>query len=312
MKQMFLILALVTSGNCILVLVNTVPRSIAMRASSKSNQDEPPLKLDQIEDFIKNETPDTAIAAKVKQRGISFELTECHLQKLRELARLHKRGAEIGATIQALREKKSELKFEEPVPSACPSDSDTSRYGFEKEGEILWKKQKEDEKSRAVIDLKQSPKGIARAGCHSLRLIVDLVGEHPNNSKGEAYVNLSDPIDLENVDISVRVRYPKAAVGNPSFPNGAQVFVKDKNYNGEYGTWLAFDEDLAGKWVELKLKPSKNGADVGFMKPGFDPTKIMMVGIQIAAGGGSTACYSGPIYIDAINWQEKAGKPEGK
>lgn len=313
MKQMFLILALFTGGSCILALVNTSPRSIAMTAHSKFSQDEPSLKLDQIEGFIKNETPDTAIAAKIKQRGVSFEVTECRLQRLRELAMLHEKGPGVEATIQALRDKKGNLKFEEPsVSPTCSPDLDSPKYGFEKKLDIFWEPEEKDNESRAVIDMNQSLKGMAYAGCYSLRLVVDLVGGHSNNSKGAVYVNLGSPIDLENVDITVRMRYLEDAVGDVHKPNGAQVFVKDKKDKGEYGTFFPFKRRFAsaGQWVELTLKPTKNAADVSHMDPGFNPQIISAVGVQIAAGGKSKACYSGPIYVDSVDWKAVTTKSQ--
>jgi hypothetical protein len=38
------------------------------------------------------------------------------------------------------------------------------------------------------------------------------------------------------------------------------------------------------------------------MDPGFDPTKIVSVGVKIAAGSGSTATYPGSVYLDEIRW----------
>jgi hypothetical protein len=38
------------------------------------------------------------------------------------------------------------------------------------------------------------------------------------------------------------------------------------------------------------------------MEPGFDPSQIIAVGLKLGAGGGSTAVYQGPIYVDAVNW----------
>jgi len=35
--------------------------------------------------------------------------------------------------------------------------------------------------------------------------------------------------------------------------------------------------------------------------PGFDPSHIALVGLKIGIGTGSSASYSGPIYLDALN-----------
>jgi len=47
---------------------------------------------------------------------------------------------------------------------------------------------------------------------------------------------------------------------------------------------------------------SNSVAENGYMEQGFDPRQIIAVGIKIGAGGGSTAVYQGPIYVDAVDW----------
>jgi hypothetical protein len=38
------------------------------------------------------------------------------------------------------------------------------------------------------------------------------------------------------------------------------------------------------------------------MEPGFDPNQIISVGVKMGVGGGSTATYKGPIFIDGVDW----------
>lgn len=151
---------------------------------------------------------------------------------------------------------------------------------------------------------------MAKFGCYSSALIVDLTGGDENRSKGEAYVDmLSDPpagekapLDLEGVTITIWMYVPRDAVGDPSKPNGAQMFVRDENLKSEYGSWF----DLSGhtdEWVSLRLTPSRQTPPMGCMDEGFDPQNIIAVGVRVGAGTGSTATYSGPIYVDGIDWE---------
>jgi hypothetical protein len=149
----------------------------------------------------------------------------------------------------------------------------------------------------------------AKFGCYSLELTVDLAGGHENKSKGEAYIDMrfypptaiGVPANLEGVPIIVWVYVPEHAAGDPEKPNGIQVFVKDQDWKAEYGTWF----NLLGytdKWVPVQLTPSRTAPSNGFMDPGFDPTKIIVVGVKIGTGTNSTATYTGPIYVDGVNW----------
>jgi hypothetical protein len=184
---------------------------------------------------------------------------------------------------------------------------DPSQYGFENEIEIWAARTHGD--SQAVSTIGQSKKGTAKFGCYSLELVVDLAGGHKSKSKGEAYVDINRfppsgitaPINLEGIQITAWVYMPNAAVGDRNNPNGVQVFVKDQNGKGEYGSW--FDSlDYTDRWIPIRLIPSKEPPQNGFMDNGFDPTKIVEVGIKIGAGANSTATYAGPIYVDGVNW----------
>jgi hypothetical protein len=82
-------------------------------------------------------------------------------------------------------------------------------------------------------------------------------------------------------------------------PNGFQVFVKDSEYRGEYGTWHNITEE---EWFPVTLTVSATKPRGGWIARDFDPTQIIMIGLKMGAGDGSIAQYQGPIYIDAIDW----------
>lgn len=191
-----------------------------------------------------------------------------------------------------------------PTPT-CPLDS--SKYGFE-EKDVFWVAQTYED-SQAVTSVAQSERKMARFGCYSLKLSVDLVGGHNNKSKGETYVDMRyfapagvrAPVNLAGVEITAWVFVPGAAAGDPSKPNGVQVFVKDESFKNEYGTWFNLP-GYTDRWIPIRLTPSKTPPPDGFMNPGFDPAKIIVVGVKIGAGTNSTTTYSGPIYVDGVNW----------
>jgi serine/threonine protein kinase len=188
--------------------------------------------------------------------------------------------------------------------SATPCPLDSSKYGFEQSTE-KWVKQIFQD-SQAVAAVKQS-KERAKFGCYSLELTVDLIGNDPQQSKGEAFVDLisppsiNAPVNLEGVEITIWAYVPRKAAGDSNHPSGIQVFVKDREKRSEYGSWL----NLTGntdKWVPVRLTPSKEMPPDGHKDQGFDPTNLVAVGLKISAGTNSTATYSGPIYVDGVSW----------
>ena len=142
---------------------------------------------------------------------------------------------------------------------------------------------------------------------------MDLVGgNHESHSKGEAFVDLrtnpptgmnkSDFYDLTDQTITCWVYAPTGSGGAPDSLNGFQIFVKDAGDKSEYGTWHNIEQE--NTWFPITLTPSTQGSGGVFIDPGFDPARIVRLGVLIGAGGRSTdqVKYSGPIYIDACNW----------
>jgi hypothetical protein len=107
------------------------------------------------------------------------------------------------------------------------------------------------------------------------------------------------PLDLSNQTITMWVYAPTGAIGDATKPNGLQIFVKDRLWNGSYSTWTNVVEN---EWVQLSFTVSNAVAENGYMEQGFDPRQIIAVGVKMAAGAGSTVPYKGPIYLDAVDW----------
>jgi hypothetical protein len=181
------------------------------------------------------------------------------------------------------------------------------RYGFE-EQPLTWKRQYQGD-SAGVASVARSTDQ-ARTGSFSLKLLMDLDGDDlKKRSKGEVFVEIEQQ-NLEGKEISVWVYVPDwEAIGDPSKPNGIQVFAKDVNWNGEYGTWWNIEGEDIGKWRKYILIPSKQEPEGGYMAEGFDPTQIRSIGLKIGVGGGSKAKYGGAIYIDDVDWP---GEPKEK
>jgi serine/threonine protein kinase len=193
------------------------------------------------------------------------------------------------------------------VVQITPCAPDPSRFGFE-ESDEKWGKQKAGD-SQAVTAITRSPKK-AKFGCHALELSVDLVGEHPNKSKGEAAIDLLNfppagvkaPLNLEGAEITVWVFAPRLAAGNPSHPNGLQLFVKDLAGKSLYSGWVNLT-DIVESWSPVTLVPGKEPPPSGYMDKGFNPRSLTQIGLKIGSGANSSATYSGPIYLDGVSWR---------
>jgi hypothetical protein len=201
-----------------------------------------------------------------------------------------------------------------PSPTANPASSlmacnFRSLYSFESGTMMGWKPQTVNG-NRAVLQVKQSTE-LVRSGRGSLELQVELRGGDENNSSGEAFVDLSlnpppglrAPLNLENIPIVIWVYVPETAIGNPQIPNGVQVFVKDQEFRSQYGEWRNLTDNIdTDTWIAVILTPTKTPSPMIETDAGFDPSSIILVGIKIGIGTGSTATYTGSIWIDDVCW----------
>jgi hypothetical protein len=200
-----------------------------------------------------------------------------------------------------------------PTPTSTLRPQPAKRFSFEP-GTMGWLPQGGVEDTQAVTDVAQSTIR-AWSGWASLVLEVNLIGgDHPTNSKGEAFVDMRynlptgtttpAPYDLTGTTITCWVYAPPGSAGDANSPNGFQVFVKDKSFKSEYGTWENIAPEREGTWFQISLTSGTQVPPGGYMDPEFDPTRIVLLGVKIGAGGKSTdqMRYTGPVYIDACDW----------
>lgn len=147
--------------------------------------------------------------------------------------------------------------------------------------------------------------GDAAMGSCSLQLNAQLQAQHGNFSKGEAFIELSDPFNFTGETITCFVYAPnEEAKGPANSPNGAQLFVKngeDEGFSSEYSSWFNLDQ---GGWIEIRLTPSNSAPPGGFMSEDFNPSNVVKIGVKIGTGGQTSSEYSynGPFYLDNCSW----------
>lgn len=155
------------------------------------------------------------------------------------------------------------------------------------------------EKPSACLGLDRS-KAVARRGRHSLELDMDLDGSKPELASAEVWLDLRQQKDVELAHrrVSAWVYTPAQALGDPEHPNGFQLFVKDEHWRSQYGSWV---NAVADEWTRVELVVGE-ASDPGSIDAGFDATLVTTLGLKVSVGGGSHAVYTGPVYIDSVDW----------
>ncbi|MCL5264588.1 MAG: glycoside hydrolase TIM-barrel-like domain-containing protein [Chloroflexi bacterium] len=150
-------------------------------------------------------------------------------------------------------------------------------------------------------------------GSGSLEIDVDLVGDDPANQRraGETFINLlihplqdrpSDcsigPVDLAGARLSAKVYAPYGSSGDPSSPNTLQLFVRDESMRSFFGIPTFFGEN---QWNDVTAVVPRSA-------PGFDPTRVAVVGLRIDSN--SSARFAGKIWLDEFDWDSGSIHPK--
>jgi len=184
---------------------------------------------------------------------------------------------------------------------------DPSRYHFET-GKQGWQNQQGAGNFNACINVAWST-NFVKKGHLSLRMDMHIIPGNSTYDNGEAFVDMANtppdpqgsefvPIALSNVKVTNWVYCPTGAIGDPSKPNGIQIFFKDINWKSWYGPW---NNVVENQWV--KYTNIIGITTPGYVDSGFNGNLIRAIGVKMGGGGGSTKTYDGPIYIDAIYWE---------
>ena len=125
---------------------------------------------------------------------------------------------------------------------------------------------------------------------------LNLIADDTNYSKGEMYLDLrydipglayQAPINMQGEEISFLIQLDDNFDYNPNYPPKIQVFAKDDNWNSQYG--MPIEVIRTGSWLEVSLIPTEDDIHLGFTDPGFDPTKITMIGLRVTANDNAPA-----------------------
>ncbi|MBF0215990.1 MAG: hypothetical protein HQL30_03235 [Candidatus Omnitrophica bacterium] len=137
-------------------------------------------------------------------------------------------------------------------------------------------------------------------------LNADMAAGSETNNDGEVYIDLrydlagsgyvyEGPLDLLDKELKFRVKAPAGFIGDGIHSSWAQVFVKDENYNYEYGNYVNITRE--GEWFEVTLKPGYGEIPGGVTSEGFDPTRIVNIGLKFSCGADSGISFKDKIYF---------------
>jgi len=138
-------------------------------------------------------------------------------------------------------------------------------------------------------------------GKYSLRAKVRLDNER-DLREGALQVML--PGNMEGYKIEAWVWLPAEAKGDRSKPNGIRIQVQDWQWRSKFGAWknIGSKEVPVNEWAKIELTPTATPApgEVSWMDDDFDPTQVIVVGVQIAVGVSSSVPYDGPFWVDLV------------
>lgn len=82
-----------------------------------------------------------------------------------------------------------------------------------------------------------------------------------------------------------------------------QLFVKNSKWKSEYWLWRNISTALpTGTWSQVSMTPSNPIGNNAYMRPGFNLTDIIMIGIKVGRGGGPTNTFTGNFYLDEVSF----------
>ncbi|MDP8298823.1 MAG: hypothetical protein P9L88_02845 [Candidatus Tantalella remota] len=97
--------------------------------------------------------------------------------------------------------------------------------------------------------------------------------------------NYAGPVDLRGKELEFKVKIPEQLIPSEGEPCWAQVFVKDEEYDFQYGTSVFLSD--ADTWYTVRLRPGSSYILGGETSEGFDPCRIVNIGVKISCGLGS-------------------------
>jgi hypothetical protein len=154
-------------------------------------------------------------------------------------------------------------------------------------------------------------------GSDQLTLQASLISQDENYSKGEVFLDLRSftqtatyvPRDMSDTTLMARVTVPNDFAGLPSCPNGIQVTVKDDQWRSQYSAWVNV---ASGGTYIISYSPTVQTIPGGYTENGFDPDRIIMVGVKVAMNDTCSDNYDGELYVESVTVEPAFPVDEGE
>jgi len=126
------------------------------------------------------------------------------------------------------------------------------------------------------------------------------------NNDGEVFMDFrydmpgydyEGPLNLTGKTLTFKVKVPAGFTGEAGGKSWAQVYVKDEEYDYQYGPAVTLNN--GDTWYTVTLTPQFGEIAAGSSKTSanFDPTRIINIGVKFSCGEGSNVDFSGEIYL---------------
>ncbi|MBD3379102.1 MAG: hypothetical protein GF408_01405 [Candidatus Omnitrophica bacterium] len=170
--------------------------------------------------------------------------------------------------------------------------------------QVCWHPESEAASVKGISDISRD------AVTGDLIVRTDISSVSQANREGEAYFDLrsdvpglewAGPVNMTGRPVRMQVKVPPELVSAvQEAPNGARIFVEDENHNMQYGTWINLKE--GDKWYLLELTPTFGEVPMGYTDEGFDPSKVVRIGLSYSVHPDSCTQYTGQMrarFMDA-------------
>jgi mannan endo-1,4-beta-mannosidase len=161
----------------------------------------------------------------------------------------------------------------------------------------------------AVAYVSKTNMGVQAGGTGVLRIDLDLRPSPASNAQGRVWVNMQQdrvlaydvPVNLSNRTMRYLLYWPSggdAARGTNSY----RMFVADADRRCQCFPWV--NVSTGGILIDASLTVNSTN---GTVDPGYDPTAVRYIGMDVRTAPGSTGIYSGPVFVDGIRFTAPPG-----
>lgn len=153
------------------------------------------------------------------------------------------------------------------------------------------------------------------SGHGALRIRTQLLGGHPNRSRGAIYLSLADhwpfacptpargtALDLDGVLVRYRIRLPRGSAGSAGAPAALQLFLKTRlsaeRWPSLYTAPVSINPSWEGRDVEISVRLDSRTA--AYVDDGFDIRSVSLIGLAMTIDARAATPIDGTIWLEEL------------